>query len=206
LRFVHPTTVVASFAAIIAIRIGREVEERETVAVDIALLQSIHAASAPWLQTVAQLVTDLGSPVVTSIVVMLASLLLLVRGRVATAAVFSAGAVLTAVAVVGLKELFDRARPDLWPHVQPAGESFPSGHAVESAMVYGTLAVLLGRRYPRHRVPIAIAATVVVLAIAATRAILGVHWPSDLVAGVAIGVIALTLTMFAIDRCERTRS
>ena len=73
-------------------------------------------------------------------------------------------------------------------------------------MVYGTLAVLLARRYPQRRTVIGIFAAAIVLAIAATRAILGVHWPSDLVAGLAIGVIALIGTVFAIDWCERSRS
>jgi membrane-associated phospholipid phosphatase len=73
-------------------------------------------------------------------------------------------------------------------------------------MVYGTLAVLLARRYPQRHAVIGIFAAAIVLAIAATRVILGVHWPSDLVAGLAIGVIAPIGTVFAIDRCERSRS
>jgi undecaprenyl-diphosphatase len=206
LRFITNPVVLAAGAAIVAVRIGREVEERETVAVDVALLQWIHAATAPWLQLVAEWITSLGSPVATTVVVMLGALVLWRHGRTAAAAVLSAAAVLTAMLVAGLKELFGRARPDLWPHSQPSGESFPSGHAVESAMVYGTLAVLLARRYPQHHAVIGILAAAVVLAIAATRAILGVHWPSDLVAGLAIGVIALMVTVFAIDRCERPRS
>ena len=196
----------AACAAIVAVRVAREVEERETVAVDVALLQSIHAATPPWLQTVAQWITNLGSPVAMAVVIGLAVLVLWRHGRAAAAAVLSAGAVVTGVLVAGLKELFGRARPDLWPHSQPSGESFPSGHAVESAMVYGTLAVLLARRYPQRHAVIGIFTAAIVLAIAATRAILGVHWPSDLIAGLAIGVIALIGTVFAIDWCERSRS
>jgi membrane-associated phospholipid phosphatase len=56
------------------------------------------------------------------------------------------------------------------------------------------------------RAPIIFAAALVVLSIASTRAILGVHWPTDLVAGIAIGVVALVATVSAIDWCERGRS
>ena len=198
--------IAAACAAIVAVRVAREVEERETVAVDVALLESIHVVTPPWVQTVAQWITNLGSSVATTVVIVLGALVLWRHGRAAAAAVLSAGAVLTGVLVAALKELFGRARPDLWPHSQPSGESFPSGHAVESAMVYGTLAVLLARRYPQRHAVIGIFTAAIVLAIAATRAILGVHWPSDLVAGLAIGVIALIGTVFAIDWCERSRS
>ena len=198
--------IAAACAAIVAVRVAREVEERETVAVDVALLESIHVVTPPWVQTVAQWITNLGSPVATTVVIVLGALVLWRHGRAAAAAVLSAGAVLTGVLVAALKELFGRARPDLWPHSQPSGESFPSGHAVESAMVYGTLAVLLARRYPQRHAVIGIFTAAIVLAIAATRAILGVHWPSDLIAGLAITVIALIGTVFAIDWCERSRS
>ncbi len=195
----------AACAALIAVRLAREVAERETVAVDASLLESIHSATPAWLQSAAQWITGLGNGPGITMVVVLAALVLWRHGRAAAAAVFSAGAALTALLVAGLKELVGRARPDLWPHVQPSGESFPSGHAVQSAMVYGTLAVLLARRYPQHRAAIVVGAVMLVLSIAATRAILGVHWPTDLLAGLAIGVVAFVATVSAIDSCERDR-
>lgn len=89
-----------------------------------------------------------------------------------------------------LKWGFDRPRPDLVPHItQVYTQSFPSGHAMLSAVVYLTLGVLLVRTRAETRVKIyllslAIFATVLV---GVSRVYLGVHWPSDVLAGWAIG-------------------
>jgi hypothetical protein len=93
---------IAACAAIVAVRVAREVEERETVAVDVAVLRSIHAATPPWLQTVAQWITNLGSAVATTVVIVLGALVLWRHGRAAAAIVLGAGAVLTGVLVAGL--------------------------------------------------------------------------------------------------------
>ncbi len=70
-------------------------------------------------------------------------------------------------------------------------------------MVYGTIAVLLARSWPAWRAAIAVVTTFLILAIAASRAVLGVHWPSDLIAGIAIGMLCLIATIAALDRFER---
>ena len=192
----------AALAAILAVWIAREVAERETIAVDTRILETVHAASAPALVAAAGFVTDFGPPFGIIAVVTIASIVLWANRRRTAAAVLVAGAVLTALLNSGLKELFERARPDLWPRPPISGDSFPSGHAVESTMVYGTIAVLLARSRPPWRTGIAVVTTVLILAIAASRAVLGVHWPSDLVAGIAIGVLCLIATIVALDRFE----
>lgn len=90
----------------------------------------------------------------------------------------------------GLKHAFERARPDLVPHeVIVANASFPSGHAFGAAMVYLTLASLLTfRMQPRAaRVILLVLAIGVALAVGVSRVALGVHWPSDVLAGWAAG-------------------
>ena len=90
----------------------------------------------------------------------------------------------------GLKHAFERARPDLVPHeVIVANASFPSGHAFGAAMVYLTLAALLTfRMQPRAaRVILLVLAIGVALAVGVSRVALGVHWPSDVLAGWAAG-------------------
>ncbi len=90
----------------------------------------------------------------------------------------------------GLKHVFERARPDLVPHeVIVANASFPSGHAFGAAMVYLTLAALLTfRMQPRAARVILLALAIgLSLAVGVSRVALGVHWPSDVLAGWAAG-------------------
>jgi undecaprenyl-diphosphatase len=87
-----------------------------------------------------------------------------------------------------LKLVVDRERPDV-PHlVGTAGSSFPSGHSAAAAAAWFALALVLGRSLSRRgRAAAAATAAVITFAVAASRALLGVHWLTDVVAGVAVG-------------------
>ncbi|TWH95842.1 undecaprenyl-diphosphatase [Sphingobium wenxiniae] len=77
-----------------------------------------------------------------------------------------------------LKQIFSAPRPDLLPHLDIVHSySFPSGHAAGNMMFFGALAILAGR-WPAY-----VAASVVIALIGASRVWLGVHWPSDVIAG-----------------------
>lgn len=79
---------------------------------------------------------------------------------------------------LALKQIFAAPRPDLLPHLDIVHTySFPSGHAAGNMMVFGALALLAGRASAY------VAAAAMVLLIGASRIWLGVHWPSDVVAG-----------------------
>lgn len=107
-------------------------------------------------------------------------------------------AVYVAVAVVGaavintaLKAAFDRPRPDLVPHGSVVYQaSFPSGHSMLAATVYLTLGMVASRFVPRRRLKVLLIgmAFLVTGAVGASRVYLGVHWPTDVVAGWAVGV------------------
>jgi undecaprenyl-diphosphatase len=89
-----------------------------------------------------------------------------------------------------LKSLFDRPRPDVVVHlVGVSSASFPSGHAMASATIYLTLGALLARVQPQRRLKIyagVVAATLTVL-VGLSRVYLGVHWPTDVLAGWCVG-------------------
>ena len=95
---------------------------------------------------------------------------------------------------VGLKNLIQRARP-AWndPLVQLATYSFPSGHAVASTVFYGMCcALVLARaRSPLHRGLAFAAAVFMVLLVCASRVVLGAHYPSDVLAGTALGLFCV---------------
>jgi undecaprenyl-diphosphatase len=87
-----------------------------------------------------------------------------------------------------IKHLADRVRPAINPIAETLGPSFPSGHSSWSAACFAAAALLLSRgRGRRVRITLAGAAAGAAVAIAATRVLLGVHWLSDVVAGLALG-------------------
>jgi undecaprenyl-diphosphatase len=89
-----------------------------------------------------------------------------------------------------LKHGFERPRPDLVPHMMPVSTpSFPSGHSMVSAVAYLTLGAMLARTQARKRLKVYVLASAFLLtaAIGTSRVYLGVHWPSDVLAGWAAG-------------------
>jgi undecaprenyl-diphosphatase len=101
-----------------------------------------------------------------------------------------------------LKLGFDRPRPDLVAHgAQVYSASFPSGHALMSAVAYLTLGALLARVQKGRRLKLYVLAVAVTLTflIGVSRVYLGVHWPTDVLAGWCIGSAwALTCWVLAI--------
>lgn len=88
----------------------------------------------------------------------------------------------------GIKLVVERERPNISQLADWSGASFPSGHSAAAAAAFAGIAfVLIQRRSPRTRVLIVTAAVTIAVAVAATRALLGVHWLTDIIAGVAVG-------------------
>lgn len=113
------------------------------------------------------------------------------------------GAVLNYV----LKNIFERARPDAFHLVVAAGYSFPSGHAMVSLCFYGMAAFLLARVMPswRWRYMLGVVIAVLILAIGISRIYLGVHYPSDVVAGYTAGTMWLMFSIALFMWREQTR-
>jgi membrane-associated phospholipid phosphatase len=87
-----------------------------------------------------------------------------------------------------IKVAIDRARPELRPRAVFTGTSFPSGHTTAAAATYLAVALVLGiGSSPRVRAALGGAAVAIAVAVGCTRVLLGVHWFSDVLAGLAIG-------------------
>jgi undecaprenyl-diphosphatase len=178
--------------------IADEVVEGSTTALDQAIILLFRSGSdnlsgpvgPPWVREMARDITSLGSIAVLGIVsFVVAAYLLLAKSR--------AAALLVLVAVLGglainslLKIQFARPRPDLFvPTAKVFTASFPSGHAAYSAITYMTLAALLARTTGCLRLRIyfvAVAVTLTVM-IGVSRVYLGVHYPTDILAGWCVG-------------------
>ncbi len=192
----------AAICVIVAVWLSHEIAERERFAFDTNILEAIHRVTVPALVAVAWGFTDLGPPIGLTVVTALAALLMWRAGLRATAVVFVLGAIFVGLLDTGLKEIFERVRPDLWVRPHVSGDSFPSGHALQGTAVYGTLTVLSARTYPRRGALVAVVGTGLILAIVASRAVLGVHWPTDLIGGMAIGFLCMLVIVALIDRFE----
>lgn len=178
-------------------KIAEEVVEGDTRAFDRAVLLALRNPADPsdplgprWLEEVARDVTALGSHVILGYVV-LATMGFLALSRRRAGALFVGAAVgggmlLSSILKIG----FARPRPDLVPHaVEVYTASFPSGHAMLSAVVYLTLGALLMRVEPHRRTKLYVLSLGVLttLLVGISRVYLGVHWPTDVLAGWCAG-------------------
>ena len=152
--------------------------------------------------------TMVGSPVGMGCIVAIVATVLLVRKRFRWTAYLlgtaSGGAMLNEV----LKHLFMRARPDLnLALVRAGGYSFPSGHAMGSTVVLGALAYLGMRAWDEWRTKSALLALCVtsVIAIGFSRIYLGVHWISDVGAGLAAGAVWVACSTTAYEAARYLR-
>ena len=173
-----------------------EVIEGDTRRLDMRVLAAFTVEGNPadrlgpaWFEEMVRDLTALGSYAFIIIIVVAAvGYLLLVRK--AGLAALMVGAVVGGMLISTLlKELYSRPRPDIEHGVRVFTASFPSGHATLSAVTFLTLAALLTRVNPRRRVKIYFVALAVILTlvVGTSRVYLGVHYPSDVLAGWCIG-------------------
>lgn len=145
-----------------------------------------------WMVGMFRDITALGSPTVITLMTAMAFLYLIVAGKRTTAFLVFLSIALGAATEKAMKLAFDRTRPDVVPHlVDVHSLSFPSGHAMLSAITYLTLAVLLAKAQnkPRIRAFVLSAGVFITLTIGISRVYLGVHWPTDVLGGWTAGSI-----------------
>ena len=157
------------------------------------------------LLRLAQAVTLLGDPVGITLAAAVLALVLWRRGQGRLALYVVAARVGALVLSQGLKHLVDRARPVFdAPVAEALGPSFPSGHALGSAVFWTTCAVLL---MPRVRRPLLVLTGAVLLAVlvSASRVLLGVHFLSDVTGGLLLGLgwAAVCTAAFVLERVEQ---
>jgi len=175
--------------------IGEDITDVGWSQVEDAVALPIHHLRGPWLTLVMGGLTLLGSFWCLALVVLLVLLWPRFGGRDKT--VFLSLGLLEGILNGGLKSWFGRPRPgpDYAPMVEEKYFSFPSGHSMGSLCVYGFLAYLLCRHYPRWRWPIRGLALLVILAVGVSRIYLAAHYPGDVVGGFAAGIPCLFLAV-----------
>ena len=197
-------------------KLASEMVEGDTLAFDRWLLVHLRTAADPgvpigpgWLREAMVDFTALGGGAVLTLITLLAAGYLLARRKAAMALFLSIAIAGGAILNTLLKYGFVRERPDVVPHlVEVSSASFPSGHAMNSAMVYLTLAALLARaeRSWRVRLFLMAGAIVVTLLVGFSRAYLGVHWPTDVMAGWSVGAAWACLASLVALQLQRART
>jgi undecaprenyl-diphosphatase len=190
-----------SFAAVLGfVRIAREVAEGETGDIDEFIELAVHKLDSSWLDVIMRGFTFLGSPFAV-IPLALGVIVWAVRKReTRAAAAFAIVMVMTEVLNVLLKHTFERARPTLFQEIETLHSySFPSGHAMAAAAIYGMMGVVLSRLAPRRRRLLVIGLPALIFMVGTSRIYLGVHWPSDVLAGFAAGAFIVLAGAITLD-------
>jgi undecaprenyl-diphosphatase len=196
-------------------RLADVVLEGHTQAFDERILRALRQPDDPsklrgpyWLADAAIDITALGSGFVLGLAVAAIAGFLLLQGMYRTTLFVVAASVGGWLLNAALKELFQRARPQVVPHMREVlALSFPSGHAMTSAAVYLTLGALL-MRISERRVTKLYCMGVAALAtflVGASRVYLGVHYPTDVMAGWLVG-LSWALFCWVVERAIERRS
>jgi undecaprenyl-diphosphatase len=198
--------IVAGFGTWLFSELAERVMAGGTQAFDDAVLRWVGVRHTPALTTAMLEITSLGTSTVVLVIVGVAALFL-------TLTKHKYSALLLVVATAGgifldylLKLRFDRPRPHIFAWGQQVVmSSFPSGHAMSATIVYSTVAYLAARLQKRRwsRALTLFVALVVILLICSSRVYLGVHYPSDVLAGVIIGLSWAAFCMAMLEGIQR---
>ncbi|MGH6964818.1 MAG: phosphatase PAP2 family protein [Phenylobacterium sp.] len=177
--------------------VASEVNEGDTAALDRQILLALRNPANPSdpigsrsFEEAMRDVTGLGGFTVVTLVTVVAVLAFLMHGRRRHAFVLAGTVLLAELSSDIAKTFYNRPRPDLVPHGSYVySASFPSGHSTMAAATYLTLAVLVASLEPNRatKAMVFVLALALIVAIGFSRVYLGVHWPSDVLAGWSLG-------------------
>jgi len=195
------------------LKIGHEVGELDTDGFDRSILLALRdtpddPVGSEAFQAGVMHVSAMGSGAVTGLIVLIATLYFALAGRWRYALLMLATAIGTLFAMELLKSIYARPRPTVVTAFDPPGGlSFPSGHSMISMALYLTLGVLVAQTQKRRRLKIYVVATAASLAllIGISRMYLGVHYPTDVLAGWTAGATWALICGVVIGRIGRNR-
>lgn len=200
--WLYITRIAVLFCIFLACSIGfiglaEEVQEGETLFFDEAILTAINSTSNPFWDTFFSIVTQIGGVIGVLAVTSGIAALLILRKKYIKTILLVAGVGGAAIINMVLKLIFERTRPDLWDQlVVESSFSFPSGHAMaSSALAFSVIAILVNTKYKWYAVVLGALFT---LLIGFSRLYLGVHYPTDILAGWFVSAVWVLLVTFAL--------
>jgi len=217
LRAYLPTIAILALGIVVTLMVGEDFVElavllRQQSPVMLDIDQMVYRWAASMRSQPATLFfltfTHLGGPIGLAILGLGVAALLLVRKHRGLALYVVITAVMGGLMNLVLKGLFERARPDLAEALRQAhGYSFPSGHAMGSMIILGSLAYVMARSWGPWRLRSATIALLLasIATVGLSRVYLGVHWISDIGAGFAAGFVWLAVATVAFEAFWRIR-
>jgi undecaprenyl-diphosphatase len=194
------------------VALAGEVTEGDTLAFDTRILQALRDPADPskprgpdWIENVMLDLTALGGSTVLVLVVGGVVGFLLLQTRYRSALVVGVTAISGELLNFALKDAFQRPRPSIVPHLRAVfSTSFPSGHAMESAIVYLTLGAILMRTADNRVTKLYILGVAILLTalVGMSRVYLGVHYPTDVIGGWIIGFMWASICWLVAQRFE----
>jgi undecaprenyl-diphosphatase len=196
------------------VTLAGEVTDGDTQAFDTRILQALRDPADPvkpigpaWLEESMIDLTAIGGPTVLGLTVVIVAGFLALQTRYRTALVVAITSFSAELLSNVMKHAFNRPRPSVVPHLREVfSSSFPSGHAMESAIVYLTLGAILMRAAESRITKIYIFATAVLLTalVGISRVYLGVHYPTDVIGGWIIGFMWASVCWLVAQQFEAT--
>ena len=193
--------------------VAGEMAEGDLTGFDRRILLALRAPGHPadpigpkWFGEAMRDLTALGGVAVLTLLVLATLLILIFHRKRRQALVFGLTMAATFASSELLKQAYNRPRPDLVPHASYVySASFPSGHSTLSAATYLTLATVIASLEPQRatKVLIYVLAVLVVMGVGFSRIYLGVHWPSDVLAGWALGSAWAFVAWIGLSRLVR---
>jgi undecaprenyl-diphosphatase len=194
------------------IALAGEVMEGDTTAMDTKILLALRSKDDParpigpaWIEFALFDLTAIGGPTVLTLVVLAVIGFLVLQERYRTALVIALTSTGGEIANTLLKNAFSRPRPDVVPHLRDAvSTSFPSGHAMESAIIYLTLGAMMMRVAERRLTKLYCMCLAVLLTflVGVSRVYLGVHYPTDVLGGWILGFVWASVCWLGAQRFE----
>jgi undecaprenyl-diphosphatase len=174
--------------AVVGIKIGEDAVNQESGPFDLLVLQLIHTSVPPALDGFFEAATITGSANVLLPFLLVIGVAFLWAKRRFEALLLTVSVLSAAVIVYVLKAAIGRARPNLWDTEWYWGSSFPSGHTLVVAAFATAMVICLNRIWPGSRRISMLLAFIWILAVALSRLVLGVHWPTDVLVAICIGM------------------
>lgn len=197
-------TVIAVVAFLSFLYLSHEVNETTLPIIDRELSNLLYSYRSPVLTQIMLLFTFLGGNIMLTISSLALFLLLFIKNYRHEASLFGVTFVMGCILNLLLKEIIGRARPDMSPLIHEMYYSFPSGHSMNSLVFYALLAYLTYHftRSISRTVFVSSLCILLILMIGLSRIYLGVHYPSDIMAGYLAGVTWF-ITVLVIERTAK---